>query len=190
MFKKLVVAGVVALASMSSFAADYGSAATLVGAAGYAFADTALPTDGSDFGDNFTFKLASGSGTQVQFEANFINLSVQQGDPSYGVMSMPLVSFTLNNVTKASQSVVLGSSVTGTTVTSAGFSGLIAGNVYTLHVTGTGLASQGNAGSGSYYLGDKYAVSIAAVPEPESYAMFMSGIGLLGFMARRRSAKV
>jgi len=32
-------------------------------------------------------------------------------------------------------------------------------------------------------------VQITAVPEPESYAMFLAGLGLLGFAARRRAAK-
>jgi len=29
-------------------------------------------------------------------------------------------------------------------------------------------------------------LSVAAVPEPETYAMFLAGLGALGFMARRR----
>ena len=32
-------------------------------------------------------------------------------------------------------------------------------------------------------------IQISAVPEPESYAMFLAGLGLLGFAARRRAAK-
>jgi len=32
-------------------------------------------------------------------------------------------------------------------------------------------------------------INVAAVPEPESYAMFLAGLGLLGFAARRRAAK-
>ena len=31
-----------------------------------------------------------------------------------------------------------------------------------------------------------YAESVAAVPEPETYAMMLAGLGLLGFMARRK----
>jgi hypothetical protein len=31
--------------------------------------------------------------------------------------------------------------------------------------------------------------TIALVPEPETYAMMLAGLGLLGFMARRRKQK-
>lgn len=42
----------------------------------------------------------------------------------------------------------------------------------------------GTAG-GSYLA----SVSVAAVPEPESYAMFLAGLGIMGAIARRRSAR-
>ena len=32
----------------------------------------------------------------------------------------------------------------------------------------------------------QYAVAIAAIPEPETYAMMLAGLGLMGFVARRR----
>ena len=56
----------------------------------------------------------------------------------------------------------------------------------------------GAANSGSYYLavggltngtqGGIYtgAISVTAVPEPETYAMMLAGLGALGFLARRR----
>lgn len=35
-------------------------------------------------------------------------------------------------------------------------------------------------------VGDSYHLQVAVVPEPESYAMLLAGLGLVGFMARRR----
>jgi hypothetical protein len=32
-------------------------------------------------------------------------------------------------------------------------------------------------------------INVAAVPEPETYAMFLAGLGLMGFMARRRNGR-
>ena len=49
---------------------------------------------------------------------------------------------------------------------------------YTLHVSGTALSSLGGSYSGN--------MSISAIPEPETYAMILAGLGLLGFAARRR----
>jgi hypothetical protein len=58
--------------------------------------------------------------------------------------------------------------------------------------------SWGASNSGSYYLavggltngtqGGIYngAISVTAVPEPETYAMMLAGLGALGFLARRR----
>jgi hypothetical protein len=37
---------------------------------------------------------------------------------------------------------------------------------------------------------DNLSVSITPVPEPESYAMFLAGLGLMGFIARRRRASL
>jgi len=43
--------------------------------------------------------------------------------------------------------------------------------------------------SGSGFLSLQYTAVTAPVPEPESYAMLFAGLGLLGFVARRRKQK-
>lgn len=57
----------------------------------------------------------------------------------------------------------------------------IAAGSYDLRVLGT---TTGSAG-GSYF--GNMNVVVNPVPEPETYAMLMAGLGLLGFMARRRN---
>ena len=89
-----------------------------------------------------------------------------------------------------SVAVTLDGNAVGTTLTPPG----AAWSSYTFNVSGlTGavhtLAFQGingtGAGDSSLFLDN---VSVSAVPEPETYGMLFAGLGLIGFMARRRSA--
>ena len=63
-------------------------------------------------------------------------------------------------------------------------SGYLGGN-YFLKIIGTNSGVGPNSGS---YNGN--ITLTTPVPEPESYAMFLSGLGLMGFIARRRSKKL
>lgn len=60
---------------------------------------------------------------------------------------------------------------------------LTAGLQYDLQISGTA-----NAGA-SYYIGTAFLTSAAPIPEPETYAMMLAGLGLMGFVARRRKQK-
>lgn len=51
---------------------------------------------------------------------------------------------------------------------------------YSLHI-------QGTAGSGSGATFNVNLSSVAAVPEPETFAMLLAGLGLVGMVARRRN---
>lgn len=46
-----------------------------------------------------------------------------------------------------------------------------------------------SGGAGAMYFGNVTASLAAPVPEPESYAMFLAGLGIMGAVARRRAAK-
>jgi hypothetical protein len=56
---------------------------------------------------------------------------------------------------------------------------LVPNHTYALRLTGMTLASGGS------YAGS---INVTPVPEPESYALFLAGLGLMGFIARRRTS--
>jgi hypothetical protein len=56
-----------------------------------------------------------------------------------------------------------------------------AGSPYSIHIDGVTLAHSSHAS----YAGTLDLVAIP-VPEPETYAMMLAGLGLMGFIARRR----
>jgi hypothetical protein len=53
----------------------------------------------------------------------------------------------------------------------------------TFHVEGAPGIQLGITSAGGYN-------PVAAIPEPETYAMLLAGLGLLGFMAKRRKQKL
>ncbi len=89
-----------------------------------------------------------------------LSLFADNGDLDYTNDTLVGSSFSFDNT-----------SVTGV------FSPLAAGN-YFYEVTGNVTGSVG----GSYTLSS----TVSAVPEPETYAMLLAGLGLVGFSARRR----
>ena len=97
-------------------------------------------------------------------------------------MGMPL-SFTLQHVTFSNAAVgALGGDLDAS---AAGFSfhNVAAGN-YLVKASGSLSGPAQIAGIG--FLGAEY--TITAVPEPETYALLLAGLGAVGFVARRRKA--
>lgn len=91
------------------------------------------------------------------------------------------VSFTLQQVTFSNAGV--GSLIGDTDASAAGFafSNVAAGSYI---VTASGLLSGPAQISGTGFVGASYAVT--AVPEPETYALMLAGLGAVAFVARRR----
>jgi hypothetical protein len=63
------------------------------------------------------------------------------------------------------------------------FGGPLAAGNYTLTVAGNVIGT-GSGVKGTY----TGLVEVMPVPEPESYALFLAGLGLMGFIARRRTS--
>lgn len=63
-------------------------------------------------------------------------------------------------------------------------SGPIAAGSYQLHITGVMAASITPSPTG-----ESGGIILAVIPEPETYAMMLAGLGLMGFVARRRRQK-
>lgn len=108
------------------------------------------------------------------------------------VMDVPLSftmpggsTLTLADITGLTASLYNGFNAGGSMISTQGpndylsMSGVLDPGSYSLKIAGTGT---GMGGAGYY----TYTAFAQAVPEPESYAMFLAGLGLLGAAARRR----
>ena len=62
----------------------------------------------------------------------------------------------------------------------SGFTGVLSPGAYTLRISGT-------AGAGGASYGGN--VVLTPIPEPETYALMLAGLGVVGFMAARRRSR-
>lgn len=72
------------------------------------------------------------------------------------------------------------------TQTTADATGFGIGNAYLSNIPGSGWQLPFN---GNGFLSLQYTAVTAAVPEPETYALLLAGLGLIGATAKRRNAK-
>jgi hypothetical protein len=72
---------------------------------------------------------------------------------------------------------------TGVFSSTVSFSGLSIGQVYTIELK-SGIT--GGYAIKSNFVGDAFNATITAVPEPESLALVLAGLGVAGMLARRR----
>lgn len=158
---KLFTAAALAAASVSAFAVGPGPLGTIDNTP---IAISNLPLSGI-FQDVYSFTLAdpgalSGNAVAINFGGyNILGLTVTLQDASFAVVGSDA------------------SPADGFT-----FSGLAAGS-YALNVLG-----YAEGASGGFYAGGVIAET-APVPEPETYALMLAGLGLVGFVASRRKLR-
>ena len=161
--------------------------------AGMSVGANAATTDIGTVGSNPTTFGGTVSGSGVAF-SDIFTFDISQNTTSFSVVDVPLSVGGLN----------YDGILTGLSLFSAGANGIVGGgddtllqssistgggNSLTLNydqplsgasfITVTGL-SNGTAGA-------IYAGAVAAIPEPETYAMLLAGLGLMGAVVRRRS---
>lgn len=137
------------------------------------FGDTfAADNEGNTFADRFTFTVEGEMGMNLDAIISSISRSADVGLDITG-----LALYGENDTLIANGTSLMSGAMD---VWSISANNLAAGDYY-LQVSGN-LVSDAGASFGG-------AVMLAPVPEPETYGMMLGGLGLLGFLARRRKAK-
>jgi hypothetical protein len=161
--KALIAASAIALASVSSGATTFNLGSLPTGET-LLSADVVVVPKGS-FLDTYSFTLNLGSGIDAA-------VGVLNFGKTYRV-DLSSFSYTLYDNTN---------NILGTATDDFGFSvASLSSGSYHLNVSGNAVGT-----SGGKYQG---AITVTPVPEPESYAMLLAGLGLMGAIARRRSTK-
>jgi PEP-CTERM motif len=135
-----------------------------------------IPEGGQSFSDIFTFNFAGGN-AGAHFHVMDIPTTMSPEVNFDGVLTgMSLFSAGANGVVGGNDDTLLASrSSFGTDSIDLVYNGPITGEAY---ITVSGVAT-GSAGA-------IFAGSIAPIPEPETYAMLLAGLGLMAAVVRRR----
>jgi hypothetical protein len=190
--KNILLASMIAGASLfgsAAFAADLEKSFNITldsdGEGGFnaGFSNTfASATRNSTFSDKYMFVLSTNFDSSSSLTSSYLKSST--------IKDLQITGFSLvkyDPLTNAALTTYDGSNVTGagahpTDRWELTATGLSAGSYY---VEVDGLVT--GTGGGAY--GSDLTIAVAAVPEPETYGMMVAGLGLLGFMARRKQAK-
>jgi PEP-CTERM motif len=165
--KTLVAAAVLASAQAHAATANLG---VISGGAPTSFNAVSMPA--GPFSDIFTFSIASAGAVGIS-AMNF---------PVSGLFNTVFTSASLFSNPDGLMFNADDSLVTLASIKSNAFSFLsspVGAGSYYLNVSGIANGPQGGLYNGS--------LSVAAVPEPQTYAMLLAGVGVMAFIARRRN---
>ena len=175
--KRAVAIAILAGASVGANATTT-NLGTISPSASTGFAGTVLG-GGQSFSDIFSFNF-SGSNTGAHFDVQDVPTTVSQAVTFNGILTaISLFSAGANGVVGGGDDSLLASSISpGGNSLSLDYAQSLSGSSY---ITVTGVS---NGSSGAIFAGQ-----IAPIPEPETYAMLLAGLGLMGAVVRRRSAR-
>ena len=161
-FKTLVLAASLVAASLSTSANASGSITTT--SDGYSFTGF---SNGSSFDDFLSFTVSSSD-----------IVGALSGTVKKGLGNN--ITFTQFDIVNAAHTVLVDGSTFGGGKSAFGsLDGTVGAGTYFLHIAGTNIGSAQYSGTLSI---------TSAVPEPETYGMMLAGLGLMGFVARRRKS--
>lgn len=161
LFASLVLAGVAGLSSMSANAATFAATAT---PEGYEIDYT---TSGTTFDDLWSFNVVA--------PASIVASVSGTSSKAFSFSAFDLVKL----IDGVYTTVVTGD--VGNANPKISFGSLVAddlGGKYFIRVAGEGLTKVNYNGT----------ITVSAVPEAETYVMMLAGVGLMGFVARRRKS--
>ncbi len=182
LFKSFVLAAFLGVSSVSAFATDILTTLTVPPLpASLGYSQTHSETVGTVFWDDYYFTIPDGfanSVTSTITAGSALDLSNLQARLYMGNthQTSDVVPGTL--LSAWGTTVVYSPLVSVTTVVLNPLS--LAAGTYTLQIRGTVSGTSGGSYAGVLNLTNP-------VPEPETYAMMLAGLGLMGFMSRRKN---
>jgi hypothetical protein len=172
--KPLVVAAALAVA---------GSASAVIAIPSYEYElplvqQKEFSVEGINFSDSFGFHVSAPSSFSGWLSSTDLN---------WGILAIKAVNF--DSISLSSGSLVSVFSNTGTSHNATFSVASLAAGDYVLTVAGTvvGSVSAISALNGQQIGSYSIYGTLAPVPEPENYAMFLAGLGIIGAMARRKT---
>lgn len=144
------------------------------------------------YNDWFTFDLSLVTGAVTGASLKLATYAVMGGASTFSLFD---VSTSISNLTAdhsnggATGVAILEDLGSGVFYGSREYSTFDSGSIQTIALNGNAIAALNGALGNQFAIGGTLSPGVAPIPEPETYAMMLAGLGLLGLAARRRRQK-